>query len=145
MTRLLPFRTHQHTLVEVKLEAPAKVWPWEMHFPLLLFRIASCVQGGQMEGLGEALLSPASPLLAAVHVSRLWNNSLFDLHGFLGSICLLPAARHHAPSPAPRRNSKAGTYLPTVPSWALGNLRLSPPTSCYPYPLLPVTTAHLSH
>lgn len=38
MTRLLPFKIHQHTPMEVKLEALARVWAWEMHFTLLLWR-----------------------------------------------------------------------------------------------------------
>ena len=50
MIHLLPFKIHQYTLMEVKLETPGKAGAWEMNFPLLLFRTAvfrKAMQRGQ--------------------------------------------------------------------------------------------------
>ena len=41
MIHLLPFKIHQHTLMEVILETPSKAGAWEMHFPLLFRTMVS--------------------------------------------------------------------------------------------------------
>lgn len=65
MTRLLPFKIHQHTLMEVKLEALARVWAWEMHFPLLLWRTAMSKKATR-RGWGEGLVSARPPMSPSI-------------------------------------------------------------------------------
>lgn len=67
MIHLLTFKIHQHTLMEVQLEAPAKAGAWEMHF-LLLFRITvfrKVMQSDQMgsEKAGEGPCVSACELM----------------------------------------------------------------------------------
>ena len=54
MIHLLPFKIHQHTLMEVILETPSKAGAWEMHFPLLFRTMVSrkSMKRGQCAGRG---------------------------------------------------------------------------------------------
>lgn len=69
MTRLLPFKIRQHTLMEVKLEALAKAWAWEMHFSLLL--LGTAVSKKAPRRAWEKAWGARGPPHVSVHMPRL--------------------------------------------------------------------------
>lgn len=131
MTRLLPFKIHQHTLMEVKLEALDKAWAWEMHFPLLLSRTAVSKKATR-RGWEKA----CGPPHVSVHMSRLRNQILVDMQGLFWLNLLPSCGSPPCLLPSSRGNLRPSTYLPTISSWVLQSHRLSPHTSCEPHPLL---------
>lgn len=81
MIHLLPFKIHQYTLMEVKLETPGKAGAWEMNFTLLLFRTAmfrKAMQRGQCAV--RRLERP--PVCVSACKLMLRNNILLDFQCF---------------------------------------------------------------